>query len=281
MTPNLTVVTGVQMATRKLCRGEWDKFCSFASKYVLGKRAHIERLSLRKGSRLGADGVPIQQIFFDPDRDVIEIWAAETPYRIYRPREIYADDVMAGLAHFAVIDSEEERHIVVISEPLIIAAPPGDLTASEAASHVASRDSGAFEDSQFSDLDQKFIERQYRYLTQVHAALVADADGLEIDESGENREKQGVAAELEDDGQRLAQLEIDGALVARDITRLNRVRRALQKIAEHTYGISDASGQPIARARLEAVPEATLTLTEELSSESANRGLDAPLASRN
>ena len=79
MTPNLTVVTGVQMATRKLCRGEWDKFCSFASKYVLGKRAHIERLSLRKGSRLGADGVPIQQIFFDPDRDVIEIWAAETP----------------------------------------------------------------------------------------------------------------------------------------------------------------------------------------------------------
>jgi DnaK suppressor protein len=269
------------MATRKVYRGEWDQFCAFASRYVLGKRAHIERLSLRTGSRLAADGVPIQGLFFDSDRDVIEILVVETPYRIYRPREIYADDLMAGLAHFAVIDSEGERHIVVISEPLKIAAPPGDPTASETASHVASRGSGAFEDSQSSHLDQDFIERQYRYLTQVHSALVADADGLEIDESGVNREKQGVAAELEDDGQRLAQLEIDGTLVARDITRLNRVRRALQKIAEHTYGISDASGQPIPRARLEAMPEATLTLTEELSSESANLGLDVPLVRRN
>jgi RNA polymerase-binding transcription factor DksA len=59
------------------------------------------------------------------------------------------------------------------------------------------------------------------------------------------------------------------------------VRRALQKIAEHTYGISDASGQPIPRARLEAMPEATLTLTEELSSGSANWGLDASLVRRN
>jgi DnaK suppressor protein len=269
------------MATRKLYRGEWDQFCSFASKYLLGKRAHIERLSLRKGTRLAADGVPIQQLFFDPDRDVLEIWAAETPYRIYRPREIYADDVMACLAHFAVMDSEGERHIVVISEPLRIAAPQDDPTASETASHVASRDSGAFEDSQLSHLDEGFIERQFRHLIQVHAALVADADGLEIDESGVNREKQGVATELEDDGQRLAQLEIDGMLVARDVKRLNRVRRALQKIAEHTYGISDASGQPIPRARLEAMPEATLTLTEELSSGSANWGLDASLVRRN
>ena len=171
---------------------------------MLGKRAHIERLSLRKGSRLAADGVPIQQLFFDPDRDVIEIWTAEIPYRIYRPREIYADDVVAGLAHFAVIDSEGERHIVVISEPLRIAAPQDDPAAAETASQVASRDSGAFENSQPSRLDQGFIERQYRYLMRMHAALVADADGLELDESGVNREKQGVATELEDDGQRLA-----------------------------------------------------------------------------
>jgi hypothetical protein len=88
MTRNSIVVTGVQMATRKLYRGEWDQLCSFASRYALGKRAHIETLFLHKGSQLEVDGVPIQRFFFDPDRDVIELWAAENAYKIYRPREI-------------------------------------------------------------------------------------------------------------------------------------------------------------------------------------------------
>lgn len=169
----------------------------------------------------------------------------------------------------------------MISEPLRIAAPQGDAAAAETASQAASRDSGAFEASKPSHLDQGFIERQYRYLMRVHAALVTDADGLEIDERAVNREKRGIATELEDEGQRLAELKIDRMLVARDVNRLDRVRRALQKIAEHTYGISDASGQPIPRSRLEAMPEATLTLTEELSSESAKSALDASLVTRN
>jgi DnaK suppressor protein len=38
------------------------------------------------------------------------------------------------------------------------------------------------------------------------------------------------------------------------------VRRALQKIEEGTYGICDATGEPIPRGRLEAVPEAIYTL---------------------
>ena len=246
------------MAARKIYRGEWDQFCSFASRYALGKRAHIETLSLHKGSRLEVDGVPIQGFFFDSDRDVIELWAAENPYRIHRPREIYADDVMAGLPHFAVIDSEGVRHIVVIREPISIAGPQ--------------------ENSQSGHLDQAFIELQYRYLVRLHEELVADVQELEMDERDLNRQKRGAAAELEDDGQRLAQLEIDGILVARDLTRLDRVRRALQKIAEHTYGLSDSSGQSISRARLEAVPEAILTLAEELASESATPGSDASLS---
>jgi DnaK suppressor protein len=39
--------------------------------------------------------------------------------------------------------------------------------------------------------------------------------------------------------------------------------RALQKIDESTYGLSDLSGEPIPKARLEIVPEAFLTVQEE------------------
>jgi DnaK suppressor protein len=37
----------------------------------------------------------------------------------------------------------------------------------------------------------------------------------------------------------------------------------LQKIEEGTYGLSEISGEPIPRERLEAVPEALYTLSEE------------------
>jgi DnaK suppressor protein len=45
--------------------------------------------------------------------------------------------------------------------------------------------------------------------------------------------------------------------------RIDEIERALQKIAEGTYGFSDASGDPIPKARLEATPEAIFTVEEQ------------------
>jgi DnaK suppressor protein len=118
-----------------------------------------------------------------------------------------------------------------------------------------------------SRLDEKFIEKQYRYLARLRASLVDVTAGLKTEENNVNSDKRGNSAEYEDDAQRLTLLEIDSALVARELVRLNRVERALQKIVERTYGLSDASGEPIPKARLEAVPEAIYTLVEELAFE--------------
>jgi DnaK suppressor protein len=41
---------------------------------------------------------------------------------------------------------------------------------------------------------------------------------------------------------------------------LVRIERALAKLDEGTYGICDACGEPIARARLEAMPDSVLCL---------------------
>lgn len=45
--------------------------------------------------------------------------------------------------------------------------------------------------------------------------------------------------------------------------RLQDVERALKKIDEGTYGLSDESGEPIPRGRLEAAPEALRTVEEQ------------------
>jgi DnaK suppressor protein len=50
--------------------------------------------------------------------------------------------------------------------------------------------------------------------------------------------------------------------------RLRFIERALEKIAEGTYGLSDTSGEPIPKARLEKVPEAVHTIEEERALES-------------
>ncbi len=114
-----------------------------------------------------------------------------------------------------------------------------------------------------SNLDKAFIEQQRRYLLELRAALTAAAQNEEDTEADIKRESADRPREYEDDAQRLANLELAGNLVVRDIGRLARVERALRKLEEGSYGRSDLSGKAIARERLEAVPEAICTLDEE------------------
>jgi len=118
-------------------------------------------------------------------------------------------------------------------------------------------------------LDKSFIERQRQRLTKLRGELAAATEGKEAEEKDINSESSGQAVEYEDDAQRLATLELDGNLVARNAQRLAQVDRALVKIAEGTYGLSDASDHPIPRERLEATPEAIYTVAEQAARESA------------
>jgi DnaK suppressor protein len=111
-------------------------------------------------------------------------------------------------------------------------------------------------------MDLAFIEEQRQSLIRLRMGILANVQEDEDEEAGINRESNGGPREYEDDAQRLANLEVDGNLIVRSLERLARVDRALKKIEEGTYGLSDVSGRPIPRERLEAVPEATCTLDE-------------------
>ena len=103
-------------------------------------------------------------------------------------------------------------------------------------------------------LDQAFIEQQRRKLTQLREQLLRATRTGETEEAEIRSQSLGEAHESEDDAQKLALLEIDGTAVERSMQRLGRIERALQKIEDGTYGLSDASGEPIPLARLEAMP---------------------------
>ena len=113
-----------------------------------------------------------------------------------------------------------------------------------------------------SRLDPAFIEKQRQALSKLRAGLSSAVRDEEAEEAGIKEENAGPR-EYEDDAQKLATLELDGALRVRDLQRRGRIDRALKKIEEGTYGLSDMSGLPIPRERLEVVPESIYTLAEE------------------
>jgi DnaK suppressor protein len=102
-----------------------------------------------------------------------------------------------------------------------------------------------------SRFDQAFLRHQRQRLMEIRAQLRA---------ATLNTQSHGESGEYEDDAQKLAMLEVEGTLVAHDLRRLAQVERALAKIEDGTYGLSDSSGQPIPKERLEAMPEATDTV---------------------
>lgn len=82
--------------------------------------------------------------------------------------------------------------------------------------------------------------------------------------SGRPRSLHGDEAdEFEDEAQGMAQNEVNQALHDVNDRRVSDIERALQKIDEGTYGLSDVSGEPIPKARLEVAPEAILTVEEQ------------------
>ena len=111
-------------------------------------------------------------------------------------------------------------------------------------------------------LTADFIESQRKRLV----ALKAELQGAEGSAQKENKdiqeERGGEASEYEDAAQTMDRKEVLQAKHEVDAKRIASIDRALKKIELGTYGLSDVSGKPIPRNRLEALPEAVLTVEE-------------------
>jgi DnaK suppressor protein len=109
-------------------------------------------------------------------------------------------------------------------------------------------------------LSREFIEQQRSRLETLRKQLLV-GESRTIANQRALQEEHGV--EVQEFEDRAQDNEVYRALNDVDNRRLSHIERALQKIEEGTYGVSDASGKLIAKARLEATPEAVLTVDEE------------------
>jgi DnaK suppressor protein len=111
-------------------------------------------------------------------------------------------------------------------------------------------------------LSHEFIKHQRRRLEQLRNQLLRVGNDTR-DEVRELDEGRGDEPRDDgDEGANMQQRQIDESRLGVNERRLRDVERALAKIDEGTYGLSDESGEPIARERLEAIPEAVYTVEE-------------------
>ncbi len=116
---------------------------------------------------------------------------------------------------------------------------------------------------QNDEKDQQFVERQREKLVGLREELVRIREGMAADEQDLGEAEGDTTPDSGDMSQDMFTREMDASIGEQAERRLGEIDRALQKIEEGTYGLSDDSGETIPRGRLEAVPEAIRTVEEQ------------------
>lgn len=120
-----------------------------------------------------------------------------------------------------------------------------------------------------SHLTPQFVASQKARLLELAEQLKSNSKAS----SGEERALQSNSLHRSessgDDAQKTTLRDNDAARFEHNVTRLATIDRALKKIDEGTYGLSDQSEKPIPKARLEAVPESLTTVEESAAAEAA------------
>jgi DnaK suppressor protein len=120
-------------------------------------------------------------------------------------------------------------------------------------------------------LSPQFIGTQRKRLEALRDRLLG-AEGRALEQERDAQAQHGdEPGDAGDKAQDLPAREVDQALHDAELRRLSDIERALQKIAEGTYGLSDVSGQPIPKERLEASPEAVMNVQEAQASRASTR----------
>ena len=115
------------MSIRRLERGEWNGFCIYATRALIGKQVEMQVLSLEFGFQVEAQRVPLFGMAYDPTNDVLELlFGDELDHLIRAPRELYVDEGSLGVVTLQIVDSDGIRQIITLRDPLLLASPDHD-----------------------------------------------------------------------------------------------------------------------------------------------------------
>ncbi|MEO6227830.1 MAG: hypothetical protein ABIO61_08280 [Thermomonas sp.] len=116
---------------------------------------------------------------------------------------------------------------------------------------------------QSDSLDPEFIQQQRERLETMQSELQSSLEFGQEDQLKMQEARLNQSHASSGDAQKNALQDNDRAVEAHHRARLQTVRRALEKIEDGSYGLSDKSGELIPRERLVALPASLFTVEEE------------------
>ena len=122
-----------------------------------------------------------------------------------------------------------------------------------------------------TELDEGFVAQQKERLLELREELLRIQRGMEGDQQNRGEEQGDTQPDSGDESQDMFNREMDATIGQQAGQRVQDVERALEKIEEGTYGLSDESGDSIPKGRLEAMPEAIRTVNEQQEFEKERR----------
>lgn len=119
------------------------------------------------------------------------------------------------------------------------------------------------------DFDVKFLKAQRQELLDRRRSELARATRLEDEATSLIEDGEMGDVQFDDEGGEgdtmVVQRDLDRVLSTQARQTIADIDAALQRIEDGTYGYSVVSGLPIARERLEAIPETTVLAAEKVS----------------
>ena len=106
------------MQTRKLETNEWGSYFDRASKELTTRTVSIEVASLAIGDQIEVETVQLRGLTYDHKDDIFEVSTSAVDHMIDHPAEIYVQDSAAGLESVEVVQTNDTRQIIKLSEPL-------------------------------------------------------------------------------------------------------------------------------------------------------------------
>lgn len=111
-------------------------------------------------------------------------------------------------------------------------------------------------------LSSDYIAAQKQRLLELRDELRSDNRASAAEEAELQEDSIDEPEGSGDEAQKTNLRDNNAALIEHNAARLATVERALQKIEEGSYGMSDSSGEQIPKARLDALPESLETVAE-------------------
>jgi hypothetical protein len=117
------------MAYVPIARENWEAYFDTVTKVLEGREVEIEVAGLEFGDQIQAEWLPLNGLSYDRKADAFYVYVEsidrDLGHAIVHPREIFVRQGAGGLEQVVVSDSDGDKHIIRLRQPLELPEPLG------------------------------------------------------------------------------------------------------------------------------------------------------------